>query len=348
MRAFEVIGTGYSSLVRDRSAVEEEEGFEAKDAGALFVLESKGTWFHAGYHLTTAIAGPSLLTLPYAFHFLGWGPGLFALTIAGAVSSYAYCLLSRVLEHYASQGKRCLRFRDLSDVVIGKRWTIWFVIPVQFGVCFVTLIGVILTGGYGCKLIYLGLVPDGAIRLWVFVALFGAVMMILAQLPSFHSLRHLSLFSLFCCLAYSACAVIGSIIAGHNPNVPPKNYSVTGSPVQKVFGVFTAISIMAGVYGVALIPEIQATVAPPVTGKMQKGIALCYTVVLITFYPVAISGYWAFGNQASGNIVDNLAPDKGPDLLPTWLLGILSIAIVAQLLAIGLVSRYPRVMDVLV
>lgn len=42
MRAFEVIGTGYSSLVRDRSAVEEEEGFEAKDAGALFVLESKG------------------------------------------------------------------------------------------------------------------------------------------------------------------------------------------------------------------------------------------------------------------------------------------------------------------
>lgn len=81
---------------------------------------------------------------------------------------------------------------------------------------------------------------------------------------------------------------------------------------------------------------------------MQKGIALCYTVVLITFYPVAISGYWAFGNQASGNIVDNLAPDKGPELLPTWLLGILSIAIVAQLLAIGLVSRYPRVMDVLV
>lgn len=78
-----------------------------------------GTWLHAGYHLTTAIAGPSLLTLPYAIHFLGWAPGLFALTIGGAVSSYAYCLLSRVLEHFAARGQRCLRFRDLSEVVIG-------------------------------------------------------------------------------------------------------------------------------------------------------------------------------------------------------------------------------------
>jgi hypothetical protein len=84
----------------------------------------------------------------------------------------------------------------------------------------------------------------------------------------------------------------------------------------------------------------QATVAPPVTGKMEKGIALCYTVVFVTFYPVAISGYWAFGNQAQGNIFDNLVPTGGPDLLPQWLVGIASIAIVVQLLAIGLVCRH--------
>ncbi|KAG0581910.1 hypothetical protein M758_3G019500 [Ceratodon purpureus] len=340
-------GRGYSTLAMDSNAlmsstdeVSDVES-EAKDAGALFVLESKGTWVHAGYHLTTAIAGPSLLTLPYAIHFLGWGPGLFALTIGGAVSSYAYCLLSKVLEHFASRGQRCLRFRDLSEVVIGKSWTMWFVTPVQFGVCFVTLIGVVLTGGYGCKLIYLGLVPNGPVQLWVFVACFGAVMMVLAQLPSFHSLRYISLISLVLCLTYSTCAVAGSIIAGRNPNLAPAQYSVEGSAVHKMFGVFTALSVMAGVYGVALIPEIQATVAPPVTGKMEKGIALCYTVVFVTFYPVAISGYWAFGNQAQGNIFDNLVPSEGPELLPQWLVGIASIAIVAQLLAIGLVYVQP-------
>ncbi|CAM6001656.1 unnamed protein product [Sphagnum balticum] len=77
-----------------------------KDVGTLKVLESKGTWLHAGYHLTTAIAAPSLLSLPYAFSFLGWAPGLLAITICGLVSSYAYCLLSQVLDDCASKGHR--------------------------------------------------------------------------------------------------------------------------------------------------------------------------------------------------------------------------------------------------
>jgi amino acid permease len=122
-----------------------------KDAGTLFVLESKGTWMHAGYHLTTAIAGPSLLSLPYAFSFLGWAPGLLALTICGLVSSYAYCLLSQVLDDCASKGHRFYRFRELSQFVIGKSWTNCFVTPVQFGVCFVTVVGAILAGGFAVK-----------------------------------------------------------------------------------------------------------------------------------------------------------------------------------------------------
>ncbi len=80
-----------------------------------------GTWLHAGYHLTTAIAAPSLLSLPYAFSFLGWAPGLLAITICGLVSSYAYCLLSQVLDDCASKGHRFYRFRELSQFVIGNQ-----------------------------------------------------------------------------------------------------------------------------------------------------------------------------------------------------------------------------------
>lgn len=39
-------------------------------------------------------------------------------------------------------------------------------------------------------------------------------MLILAQLPSFHSLRHINMVSLVLCLAYSACATGGSIYIG--------------------------------------------------------------------------------------------------------------------------------------
>lgn len=83
---------------------------------------------------------------------------------------------------------------------------------------------------------------------------------------------------------------------------------------------------------------MQATLAPPATGKMVKGLVMCYTVIFITFYSTAVSGYWVFGNKASSNIIKSLMPDEGPSLAPTWVLAVTVIFILLQLLAIGLVS----------
>ncbi|CAH1452491.1 unnamed protein product [Lactuca virosa] len=49
------------------------------DAGALFVLKSKGSWWHSGFHLTTSIVAPPLLSLPFAFASLGWIAGVLSL-----------------------------------------------------------------------------------------------------------------------------------------------------------------------------------------------------------------------------------------------------------------------------
>ncbi|GAB4834541.1 hypothetical protein Ancab_032799 [Ancistrocladus abbreviatus] len=92
------------------------------DAGAQFVLESKGKWWHAGFHLTTAIVGPTILTLPFSFRGLGWVLGFFCLTAIGAVTFYSYSLMSRVLDHCEKQGRRHIRFRELAaDVLDGLR-----------------------------------------------------------------------------------------------------------------------------------------------------------------------------------------------------------------------------------
>ncbi|KAI3989668.1 hypothetical protein MKX01_036277, partial [Papaver californicum] len=48
-------------------------------------------------------------------------------------------------------------------------------------------------------------------KLYHFVIIFGGLLLILAQIPSFHSLRHINLISLVLCLAYSTCATAGSI-----------------------------------------------------------------------------------------------------------------------------------------
>lgn len=64
------------------------------------------------------------------------------------------------------------------------------------------------------QLIYRVFRPDGTMQLFEFTVIFGIVMMVLSQLPSFHSLRYINLVSLLCSLGYSFCAVGGCIYAG--------------------------------------------------------------------------------------------------------------------------------------
>lgn len=79
-----------------------------------------GSWVHCGYHLTTSIVAPALLSLPFALAFLGWVGGVLCLIIEALVTFYSYNLLSLVLEHHAKQGVRLLRFREMAEHILGK------------------------------------------------------------------------------------------------------------------------------------------------------------------------------------------------------------------------------------
>ncbi|KAK9158783.1 hypothetical protein Scep_005357 [Stephania cephalantha] len=261
------------------------ENKENLDAGALFVLKSKGSWWHCGYHLTTSIVAPALLSLPLAFAGLGWEAGVLCLVVGALVTFYSYNLLSLVLEHHAQLGMRQLRFRDMAHQILG-------------------------------------------------------LLLILAQLPSFHSLRHINLVSLVLCLAYSLCATAGSIYLGNSSKGPPKDYSVTGNTTHRVFGVFNAIAIIATTFGNGIIPEIQATVAAPVKGKMFKGLCVCYAVVCATFFSVAVSGYWAFGNKAESTVLNNFMKN-GKSLVPKWFLLMANLFTFLQLSAVSVVYLQP-------
>lgn len=177
-------------------------------------------------------------------------------------------------------------------------------------------------------------------QLYQFISMFGGLTLFLAQLPSFHSLRHINLVSLVLCLAYSACALGGSIDVGNSVSAPPKDYSLVGSRVDRLFGVFNGISIIATTYGSGIIPEIQATLAPPVKGKMFKGLSVCYSVIVTTYFSVGISGYWAFGNQSKGTVLTNFMGETKP-LLPTWFLLMTNIFCLLQLSAVAVVYMQP-------
>ncbi|XP_042498307.1 GABA transporter 1-like [Macadamia integrifolia] len=310
------------------------------DAGALFVLKSRGSWVHCGYHLTTAIVGPPVLSLPFTFAMMGWVPGVFCLAIGTMVTFYSYNLLSLVLERHEKLGQRTLRFRDMGTTILGSRWARYYVGPIQFSVCYAAVALCILLGGQSLKAIYILSTTNEKMKLYEFIVIFGGLMLLLAQIPSFHSLRHINLISLVLYLAYSICAVVGSIYIGKSKNATHKDYSLNSHGADLMYGIFNAIAITATTYGNGILPEIQATIAPPVKGKMFKGLCLCYTVTTTTFFSVAISGYWAFGNQAQSTIISNFIVDGKP-LIPKWFILMTNVFTLLQVLAITLVYLQP-------
>ncbi|EEF31503.1 amino acid transporter, putative, partial [Ricinus communis] len=256
------------------------------DAGALFVLKSRGSWLHCGYHLTTSIVGSAIFSLPFAVAFLGWGFGVVCIILAALVTFYSYNLLCVVLEHRAQLGNRHLRFRDMATDILGPGWGKYFVGPLQFVICYGAVISGTLLGGQSLKI----------------------------------------------------CNFMAFV--GNSKNSPPKNYSRVGSQENRFFDSINAISIVSTAYACGIIPEIQATIAPPVKGKMFKGLCICYTVAVTTFFSVAISGYWAFGNQAKGTVLTNFMVDGKP-LLPPWFLLMTNSFILLQLVAITVTYLQP-------
>ncbi|RCV33145.1 hypothetical protein SETIT_7G058800v2 [Setaria italica] len=309
----------------------------AADAGAAFVLESKGTWWHAGFHMTTATVGPALLTLPYALRGLGWWLGVAALTALAAVTFYCYLLVSRVLDHCEAGGRRHIRFRELAADVLGSEWASYLVLIVQTAINAGVTIGSILLAADCLQIIYSHVEPHGHLKLYHFVIVVAVVLAILSQMPSLHSLRHINFGSLIVSVGYTVLVSVACICAGLSSNAPPKDYSLSSSKSARTFNAFLSISILASVFGNSILPEIQATLAPPASGKMAKALVLCYSVLSLTFYFPAMTGYWAFGNQVRSNLLKSLMPDTGPWLAPAWLLILAVVLVLLQLIAIALV-----------
>ncbi|KAM1056360.1 hypothetical protein ACFX13_030518 [Malus domestica] len=60
----------------------------------------------------------------------------------------------------------------------------------------------------------------------------------------------------------------------------------------------------------------------------------------MTFFSVAISSYWAFGNQSEGLILSNFL-DDGKPLVPKWFIFMINLFTILQLSAVGVVYLQP-------
>jgi hypothetical protein len=69
---------------------------------------------------------------------------------------------------------------------------------------------------------------------------------------------------------------------------------------------------------------MQATVKEPAIMNMRKGITMAYCLISSTYFTVAVSGYWAFGQTVLPYLLNNLTT-------PTWPVTIANIAAIIQI-----------------
>jgi len=293
-------------------------------------------WWYSTFHNVTAMVGAGVLGLPNAMAFLTWGPGVVVLVLSWMITLYT--LWQMVEMHEMVEGKRFDRYHELGQEAFGPKLGLWIVVPQQLIVEVGVDIVYMVTGGLSLRQFYI-IVCKGKCSLsehrTAFIAIFSSVHFFLAQLPNFNSIAGVSLAAAVMSLSYSTIAWCIPAAYGHSS--PPLKGSTTpdynlprGSTSGHVFGAFNALGTVAFAYaGHNVVLEIQATIPStkerPSKIPMWKGVVLAYIVVAICYFPVAIIGYWAYGNQVADNVI--IYVNK-----PKWLVAIANLMVVVHVI----------------
>jgi amino acid permease len=109
------------------------------------------------------------------------------------------------------------------------------------------------------------------------------------------------------------------------------DYSLRGTTTAgQVFGFLGGLGDVAFSYsGHNVVLEIQATIPStpdkPSKKPMWKGVVVAYIVIAACYFPVAMIGYWAFGNGVDDNILITLNK-------PKWLIAMANMMVVVHLI----------------
>ncbi|KAG6546777.1 hypothetical protein Mapa_011723 [Marchantia paleacea] len=289
-------------------------------------------WWYSTFHNVTAMVGAGVLSLPSAMAYLGWGFG--TVVLVGSWCITLYTLWQMVEMHEMVPGKRFDRYHELGQQAFGPKLGLWIVVPQQLIVEVGVDIVYMVTGGDSLQKFH-NLIkcpesaenPDfhcGHIGKSAWIIIFASQHFLLAQLPNFNSIAGVSLAAAVMSLSYSTIAWAAPLAEGraavHDYGMPDKTTATL------VFGVFNALGNVAFAYaGHNVVLEIQATIpsTPEKPSKiaMWRGVVLAYIVVAACYFPVAIVGYWAFGNTVKDNVLLQLGK-------PRWLIAMANFMVV--------------------
>ncbi|EMS58963.1 hypothetical protein TRIUR3_14050 [Triticum urartu] len=230
------------------------------------------------------------------------------LTVAFAWQLYTLRLLVNLHEPVAG-GTRYSRYMHLATTVFGERWgKILALLPTMYlsaGTC----TALIIVGGGSMKILFsIACGPACLARPPTMVewyVVFVCVAVVLSQLPNLNSIAGVSLVGATAAVGYCTMIWVISVAKGRVAGVSYDPVKAS-SDVDRTIAVLNGLGIIAFAFrGHNLVLEIQGTMPStlkhPSHVPMWKGVKFAYLVVALCLYPVAIGGFWAYGNQIPPN-----------------------------------------------
>ncbi|PON36379.1 Amino acid transporter, transmembrane domain containing protein [Parasponia andersonii] len=307
----------------------------------LPVTESRhGSIYSAVFHLLSSGFGFQALLLPVALATLGWVWGIICLSIAFLWQFYTIWLLVNL--HESDSGVRYSRFLHLSITAfgekLGKLVTIFPVMYLSGGTCAM----LIITGGGTLQLFFKNLCGDGhgptcrAQLLsgveWFLV--FTCMAILLAQLPNLNSVTMVSLLGAVMAIVYYTIIWALPISRDRPKDISYHPLHASKSGMEKFGAVLNAIGIIVLSFrGHNVILEIQATLPSrpkyPSHKTMWTGVKISYILIAMSFFPLAIGGFWAYGNKipANGGMLKALSQFHGQDI-SKFVMGLIYVLVV--------------------
>ncbi|KAL2329180.1 hypothetical protein Fmac_022607 [Flemingia macrophylla] len=282
-----------------------------KDAWLPITESRNGNAFFAAFHILNSNIGFQALMLPVAFVTLGWAWGTLCLSVAFVWQLYTIFLLVQL--HESVPGIRHSRYLFLAMAAFGKRLgKVAALFPVMYlsgGTC----VMLIITGGGTMKQLFNTLCDNhgegtcnghgltGAE--WFLV--FTCVAILIAQLlPNLNSMATVSLVGAVTSITYCTLFWVLSVKKARPNNVSYASSLSThhSTPLPNINDVLNAIGIIVLAFrGHNLLLEIQGTLPSNIYHSskvaMRRSVTVSYALISMCVFPLAIAGFWAYGNQ---------------------------------------------------
>lgn len=308
----------------------------------LPITESRnGNAFCAAFHSLCSGIGFQALLLPLAFASLGWIWGITCLSLAFIWQLYTIWLLIQM--HESENGTRYSRYLQLSKAAfgekLGKLLSLFPVMYLSGGTC----VALVMLGGGSLKIFYEILCEpckeNNPLTTLEWYMVFTAFAVILAQLPNLNSVARVSLIGSLTGVGY--CTLIWSVsVYKDQPTGVSYGPTHVGSHAARFVEVLNAIGMIVLAFrGHNLVLEIQGTMPTsknqPSRIAMWRGVMFAYAIIALCLFPVAIGGYWAYGNliiPTNGGLLKVLYKYHGHDT-SKFLLCLTSLLIVIHCLS---------------